>query len=269
MPERARARTEADRMKILMERGEPFLIPGGETGCLLIHGFPGAPEEMRWLGNHLGRQGFTALGIRLFGHATHPKDLIRARKQDWMADVEDGYHILRGACERVILVGLSLGGALALTMASRLPVAGVVAMAAPYRLPSLAERLRPILPALSLVWRYRVPTEPSDWQDKKAEALNVHYPVQPVRAIAEVHDLIACMRASLPKIQAPALLIYSKVDGAVPFEQGNIILEQIGSERKELVLLEHSGHNLPRDAEREQVFNLVAGFARHVEEGTA
>ena len=47
---------------------EPFLLPGGSKGVLLIHGFTGSPSEMILLGNYLYRQGYTVLGVRLAGH---------------------------------------------------------------------------------------------------------------------------------------------------------------------------------------------------------
>ena len=44
-------------MSMILEGGEPFFMPGNQIGCLLIHGFTGAPKEMRWLGDHLANEG--------------------------------------------------------------------------------------------------------------------------------------------------------------------------------------------------------------------
>ncbi len=122
---------------MIIPTAEPFFFPGkpGQPGCLLIHGFTGAPKEMRWMGEYLSQQGFPSLGVRLAGHATRPEDMIRSRYTDWMASVEDGYHLLRGVTDRVYLMGLSMGGILSLLMSTKLDVAGVVAMSTPYRLP--------------------------------------------------------------------------------------------------------------------------------------
>ena len=229
-------------------------------GCVLIHGFPGAPEEMRWLGQHLAQNGITALGVRLFGLGTQPADAIRARKEQWIANVEDGLALLTGTCQRIFLVGFSMGGVLALNLGSRTHVAGIVAMATPAALPPLANRLRPILKPLSLVWRYRRPSEPSDWRDKQAEALNLHYDVQPVRAIVELHDLVEETRQVLPKVQAPTLLIYSRNDASVPPRNAEQIYARLGSVQKELVWVQQSGHSLPRDAQRETVFSHITEF---------
>jgi carboxylesterase len=256
-------------MKALEQRARPFFYPGGDTGCVLIHGFPGAPEEMRWLGQHLAQNRITALGVRLFGLGTQPADVIRARKEQWIANVEDGLALLAETCQRIFLVGFSTGGVLALNIGSRINLAGIVAMATPAALPPLASRLRPILKPLSIVWRYRHPSEPSDWYDKQAEKLNLHYDVQPVRAIAELHDLVEETRQSLPRVQAPTLLIYSRNDGSVPTPNAEQIYTRLGSLQKELAWVDQSGHSLPRDAERETVFSIITNFVKDARGGSS
>ena len=72
------------------------------------------------MGEYLNAQGYTCLGVRLAGHATSPEDMIRSRYTDWIASVEDGYHLLRGVADQIFLVGLSMGGVLSLLMSTRL-----------------------------------------------------------------------------------------------------------------------------------------------------
>src|SRR3972149_9091399 len=98
-------------MNQIIPTAEPFFLPGeaSKPGCLLIHGFTGAPKEMPGMGEYLAEHGYTILGVRLAGHATRPEDMIRSKYTDWMASVEDGYHLLRGALEKdrhVYLIGL-------------------------------------------------------------------------------------------------------------------------------------------------------------------
>ena len=79
--------------------GEPFLYRGNrQVGCLLLHGWTSAPQEMDDLGKHLSGHGYTALGLRLPGHATNPGDLNRMRWWDWIAAVDDGARGLGADC---------------------------------------------------------------------------------------------------------------------------------------------------------------------------
>ena len=113
-------------MPQIIPTAEPFFFPGqgnnARIGCLLTHGFTGTPKEMRWLGETLNQQGFTVCGIRLNGHATLLKDMVRSRWWDWLLTVEDGYNLLRSCTDQVFLLGLSMGGILSLTAAASFSV---------------------------------------------------------------------------------------------------------------------------------------------------
>jgi carboxylesterase len=251
-------------MNLVMSGAEPFLFPGGPVGCLLIHGFTGTPKEMRSLGEHLAGVGYSVLGIRLTGHATRTEDILRARWRDWLADVEDGFTLLSGTCDRVVVMGLSMGGILALTFAAGRPVSGVVAMSTPYTLPSrLGRILRPIAPVLSLVWPYVRKGKP-DWHDPEVGRDHLDYPVNPTRAAAELDDLLAEMRRRLPSVTAPCLLMASRGDATVTPDHLQAIRDHLGSRDLDVVWVEDSGHVITRDRERGRVFAAAASFVRRV-----
>lgn len=244
---------------LLMAGAEPFFFPGDRVGCLLVHGFTGTPKEMRWLGEYLHEQGRSVLGVRLAGHATRPEDMIRARWQDWVADLECGYHVLSGVADKIFVIGLSMGGILTLLFAADRPLAGVVVMSSPHHLPA-DPRLR-FVKALSFIQRYN-PKGPSDWHDAEAEAQQVCYPSDPVRSIGELNDLMGEMRAALPHVTAPVLLAYSHQDKTVRAEDHHmdLIYAALGSKNKEKFWVENSGHVVTRDADRQKIFVAVGDF---------
>ena len=219
------------------------------------------------MGEFLAEHGYTVLGVRLAGHATRPGDMIRSRYTDWLASVEDGYHLLRGAVERVMLVGLSMGGVLSLLSATRLDVNGVVAMSTPYEL-AHDPRLKIIRP-LSFFAPYLPKTKQAPgagWFDKEAWKDHVSYPRNPVRSIGELNRLLIEMRAALPKVRVPVLLIHSKDDQYVLPENAEKNFNALGTSDKELVWVTGSGHVVTRDAARHQVFETALKFIRRVEE---
>ncbi|MBE0682403.1 MAG: alpha/beta fold hydrolase [Anaerolineales bacterium] len=246
---------------------EPFFLPGGRTGVLLTHGFTGAPKEMRWMGDYLNEQGYTCLGIRLAGHATDPEDMIRSHWTDWAASVEDGFHLLSGSVDRIFLAGLSMGGVLSLLMSTRLDAAGVVAMSTPYKLPD-DPRLRHI-EWISRIVSYmpKSDEEPgASWFDKESFKDHVSYPQNPVRSIGELNKLLGEMRAALPNLHVPVLLIHSRDDKYVLPENMEMIFADLkNTSDKTKVYITGSGHVVTRDAARQQVFDLVRDFIKRVE----
>jgi carboxylesterase len=248
-------------MSQIIPTAEPFFFRRGSTACLLVHGFTGSPKEMLWMGEYLASRGTTVLGVRLAGHATQPADLVRTRWQDWLASVEDGYHLLQGDGARIIVCGLSMGGILSLLFASRFPVAGVIAMSTPYALPG-EWRLRVIKPIQWLM--PRVAKGQADWRNPEAARDHVDYPDYPTRSILEVRDLLVEMRRALPQVSTPVLLAHSRQDESVPPQNAQQIFEHLGSSDKQILWVENSGHVIIREPERERVFEAAQTFIQRV-----
>jgi carboxylesterase len=255
-------------MSQIISTAEPFLLFGDSSkpACLLIHGFTGTPKEMRWMGEHLNQQGYTCLGVRLAGHATHPEDMIRSRWTDWVASVEDGYHLLCGLTDDIFLIGLSMGGVLSLLMSTQLDVRGVIAMSTPSRLPTDY----PIwfLKLVSLVMKYRPKSkEPpgSGWFDKTAYQGHISYSTNPVRSAVELKNLILEMSAALPNVKVPVLLMHSKDEKYILSENmESIYAGLVNVADKTKLYIAGSGHVLPRDASREQVFKAALEFIQRI-----
>jgi carboxylesterase len=247
----------------LMSGAEPFFFPAGETGCLLVHGLTGTPKEMRWMGEFLVEQGITVLGIRLSGHATTPASLERTRWHDWLASLEDGFHLLRHSCTKIFISGLSLGGALSLYAASYLPVEGVISISAPYELPP-DWRLNFIR-----LFRYvqpRVPKGSPDWRNPQAAVDHLEYPYYPTASIAELRDLLAELRQVLPQVKRPVLIIHSRADRGVLPSNAEKIFTALGSSAKEILWVENSGHVVVREPDRHLVFERALQFIQHYSE---
>ncbi|HXF69301.1 MAG TPA: alpha/beta fold hydrolase [Thermoflexus sp.] len=240
--------------------GEPFFFPGGPVGILLIHGFTGAPQEMRRLGVFLAQQGRTVLGIRLPGHGTRPEDLRQVTWRDWTEAVAWGADVLRERCEAVFLCGLSLGGVLALYEAAQRPPDGLIVMASPYRIRDV--RLRFLWLLKWLVPKVR--KGPSNLRDPEARAKLVSYPWYPLAAVEELLRALQATAARLSRVCCPTLLIYSRSDRSVPPDQGWAIYHRLGSSDKTIHWLVRSGHVIPEDIEREEAFAQIDRFIRRV-----
>src|SRR5262245_31918036 len=100
-----------DRFPVL-HGAEPWSSPGSgdvaSIGIVLSPGFTGNPTTTRPVGEALAKRGFAVSVVRLPGHGTDWRDMLRTRYADWRREVERALDELRGAGKKVILAGLSL-----------------------------------------------------------------------------------------------------------------------------------------------------------------
>lgn len=239
-----------------------FNLPGGPVGVLLIHGFTGAPTEMRLLGEYLHARGMTVAAPLLPGHGTSVQDMNHRRWREWTDCVEQALADLRSRCSPVFVGGLSMGSLLTLYLAAQhpdLPGAMVYAPAlkiADWRLP------------LSHVMKYfirSIPKGDTYYQDFTSPTAVQHvwsYDANPVAAGAQLDSMRRAVQRMLPRIVCPLLIVHSTLDPTIRMDSAEAIRDGVGSPPSDvtLVTLHNSGHNLLVDSEWEFASEQTARF---------
>jgi carboxylesterase len=248
-------------MPRVMKEAEPFFFDGSDIAVLVLHGFTGTTQSVRYFGQELHRRyGFTVRGPRLAGHGTSPEDMETTGFLDWVSSCEQALHELATGGKPVFIAGLSMGGTLALNLAARFStiVDGIIPINSPVGIfePPLAELL------VSKSAPARVSGIGSDIKDPTASELA--YSELPVSCVREVFILIAATSAFLCKVTCPVLAMHSREDHVVPPRNGRRILESVGSDDVRLLWLNDSYHVATLDNDKDLIVQRAGRFIKEI-----
>ncbi len=245
---------------MIIDGAESFFLKGNSTGVLLIHGFTGSPAELFLLGEFLNRAGFTVLCVRLAGHGTDEEDFIRTNKIDWFNSVLDGYAILKNVCEKIFVVGHSMGGLLSLKLSTVKKIDKIVTLAAPMFIAEETDIKN--LPPREKCGKLFV-TRPRRTLENVPPAVNKVYRQTPLISIHELLDIIGDVKKLLPQISAPILIMHGEEDHTAQPESANFIEKNIGSNSVKKIIVPNSGHLLPLIDCRDFVFDEILKFFKN------
>jgi carboxylesterase len=231
-----------------------YAADGGPVGILIIHGYTGSVAETRPMGEYLAARDLTVRCPLLPGHGTAPQDLTRIRWQAWAGEVKSALSDLQDRCHTVFVAGLSLGSLLTLWLGAGHPeVAGLIPMAPAVK---FRNRLAPLTLGLRYLLKYNPggPIGDDDLADPEAINRIWCYDELPLWGAGETYLLQRRVRQALSQIRQPILIFHGRRDAQLPPEAAQMVYDGVASADKSLVWLEHSGHNLLVDGEREAVW---------------
>jgi carboxylesterase len=234
-----------------------FDLGEGRDAALCLHGLTGTPYEIRPIGEALAAAGVRAVGPLLAGHGGDPEALARTSFGDWIDAVASAHRALCDRHERVFLVGLSLGGLLALHRAASANVAALVVIGAPLR---LRTRLAPFLPIARYRWPYLPKRRGSDIRDAVARARHPSLRVMPTASAIELIRLQRRVRAALARVSAPLLVAHGRLDVTAHPDDARQIVAEVASPERQLHWLPNSGHVAPVDYDGAELSRAAVDF---------
>ena len=221
-----------------------FYLEGSATGVLLIHGFTGAPTEMRLVGDYFNARGLTISAPLLPGHGTTPADLNNYRWKDWFDHVKLALSELQNNCETVFVAGLSMGALLTFNLAATQPdIQGIITYAAAIE---VNDRRRHLPSFFGRIIR-QAPKTQEYWADPSAESLCWAYDTFPSMAASDFLKQVPRIKAQLTQVTCPFLAIYSTADSSVNAAGVRAAYENVSSADKELFEIQDSGHVITLD----------------------
>jgi carboxylesterase len=242
----------------VMPRAEAYARREGPTGVLLCHGFTGSPQSLRPWAEYLANAGLSVSLPRLPGHGTTWQEMARTRAEDWYAEVDRAFDELQSGCDEMFVMGLSMGGCLALRLAELRgdAVRGLVLVN-----PSIAPDTRLFM--LAPVLKMLVPSLKGIASDiKKEGASELGYDRVPVKAAATLPGLWRITQQHLKDLTQPILVFRSVTDHVVGPASMKVLQAAVPADRLEVRELAESYHVATLDNDAEAIFTGSLEFVR-------
>ena len=251
-----------------------------DRAVLILHGFGDTPQTLHYLGDHLHGLGFTVHAPLLPGHGRTLAEFGGSGADAWLEAATRELDTMRERFGFVGLVGVSMGGALAVILASRAAMPpdassksvgnpgamrtvdrggpDVLVLLAPYlSMRSRARRLATWHRMVSPFAVYLPSREEASIRDPSERALNRGFGIVTPRLLRELQRVVAWAETALPRVAQPTLVIQSRDDNRIEAAAAERSFAALGAREKRLVWIEGSGHVITVDAGREQVLTLT------------
>ena len=256
---------------VRLPAGSDGIVPGAEAielypaapvgAILLLHGFGDSPQSLASLAQQLHERGFAVHVPLLPGHGRTLRDFSASSEAQWMAEARRALQALRARDERLGIVGLSMGGALAALLASESSDLRALALIAPYLEPPQPVRTM-AKSALVASWLlpYMRGGDPRSIYDPAAHAAALSYRAVSPRSIAELVRLSDRARSRLALVRLPTLYVQSREDYRIPIAAAERSFRALGAVEKKLEWLTGCGHVITVDYCKERVADLVTSW---------
>lgn len=231
---------------------EPFDFGKGDHAVMFIHGWTSSPRELRFMAERIASQGKRCKGVLLPGHGRTYRAMLNTRFSDYLGHCEEVFGELALAHESVSLVGLSLGGMLALALAARRKVKNLV-LFAPFLRPagSTLGISNQRLAGLAHLWTDEIPKDPlGPINDAEALSQHIAYHAMPAQGLSDIIQAGVETLSLTPRITSPTLIFHSVKDRTSDFSGSLELMRILGSDDKTLIALNKGNHVITLDSER-------------------
>lgn len=249
-------------MTALIPGAEPWSHLGSSShGALVLHGFTGNPSSMRGVADAFAAAGFHVELPRLPGHGTVVEEMLPTRWADWLGEAEAALARLRERAEQVVVVGLSMGGTLTLTLGANHPdLAGLICVN-PAAQPQPDEVVAMVTDFIDQGMEV-MPGIGSDIADPDTK--EIAYDSTPLRALLSLaQDGLAPLAQRYPQMRIPLLVMTSPQDHVVDPGQSEFLAASYAGP-VERISLERSYHVATQDYDKDLIVESAVEFARRV-----
>lgn len=223
-------------------------------GCLIIHGFTGTPQEVGDIDRHLKKKNWLVYCPELPGHNGTREGLKSVTYKHWVYKAEVALKELLERCEKVYVIGFSMGGMIASYLASQYPIDKLVLIS------SAAYYINPKQMFQDVTGWFLEGIRGKLDNDEHYQFYREKIVRTPMSATIEFARMVRKLRPHLDQITVPTLVIQGEHDGLVPHKSAEYIYEHIQSKDKELYFFPKAKHYIWFGEEKDDLLKEIDHF---------
>ncbi|MDA3128733.1 alpha/beta hydrolase [Aliibacillus thermotolerans] len=222
-------------------------------GCLCLHGFTGSPWELEPLAERLKQKYHWLVYTPVLPGHEAIEQLKEASYKNWILKADIALQELLNRCEKVFVIGFSMGGLLATYLAARYQVEKLVLLGAAAEYFNAGQLMKDVVHLVEYGIKGQMKEHPY--------YRFLHDKIKtPVRALTQFQKLVKTITPFISTVQIPVFIGQGVEDGIVPKKSAIFIYEEMNQTIRQLHLYQESKHFLLYDKNREQVMNDVETF---------
>ncbi|WP_407271769.1 alpha/beta hydrolase [Radiobacillus sp. PE A8.2] len=222
-------------------------------GCLCLHGFTGGPYELSPMTDYFRkRTDWQVVAPSLPGHGNE-LTLERTTYKNWIEVAENALKKLIEQCDKIYIIGFSMGGMIASYLAARYNVNKLVLL-------STARKYLNVRQLTVDMLRFGKEALAGELaEDKVFQRYNAKKGKIPIRALVEFQRCVRFTKPFLKQLECPVLIAQGLQDGIVPYKSAYALKQEIPVD-SEVIFFHDSKHHICFSDERDALIQSVYSF---------
>ncbi|WP_265444605.1 alpha/beta hydrolase [Acetivibrio straminisolvens] len=221
-------------------------------GCLIIHGFAGNLGEIEPLNRYLSSKGFVTQCPILKGHMGSRQDLAVAKYTQWIESAENSLLELNSRCNKIIIIGFSMGGLIAVNLAAKYKTYGIVTLNTPIYHWDIKRIVKNVANDIKT----------KDYKHIKyyiGSATSI-----PFSSMINFKVLLGKTKPLLKNIRCPIFIAQGLIDDTVHHKSADYIYKNVSSKVKYVKYYENSNHIICHSIDSKDVFTDIENFIENI-----